>query len=143
MKKLLARMWHEQDGVLSFEWTVLTSLLTVGVVSGISSVRDATIDEMGDLAQAMVNLDQSYFIEPPLGVRVHTTYGGGGGGAGFGFSGGWGNGGSGASSSQFIDAASFQDCYRTGRMSVQEFPGAQRPDGQNPPAPATPAEPSL
>ena len=139
MKKLFARMWHEQDGVLSFEWTVLTSLLTVGVVSGIASVRDATIDEMGDLAQAMVNLDQSYLIEPPLGVGVHSGYGS----PGFGFSGGWGWGGSAASGSQFIDAASFQDCYRTGRMKVQEFPGAHRPEGQNPPAPATPAEPSL
>jgi Flp pilus assembly pilin Flp len=138
VKKILARMWHEQDGVLSFEWTVLTSLLTVGVVSGIASVRDAAIDEMGDLAQAMVSLDQSYMIEPPLGVRVHTV-----GSGGFGFSGGWGYGGSAASGSSFVDAVSFQDCYRTGRMSVQEFPGAERPDGQTPPAPATPAEPSL
>ena len=139
MKNLFARMWHEQDGVLSFEWTVLASLLTVGVVSGIASVRDATIDEMGDLAQAMVNLDQSYLIEPPLGVSVHTAYGA----PGWGFSGGWGYGGSAASGSQFIDAASYQDCYRTGHMRVQEFPGAQRPGGQNPPAPAIPAEPSL
>ena len=143
MKNLFARMWHEQDGVLSFEWTVLASLLTVGVVSGIASVRDATIDEMGDLAQAMVNLDQSYLIEPPLGVGVHTVGGGGFTSVGWGFSGGWGYGGSAASGSQFIDAASYQDCYRTGHMRVQEFPGAQRPAGQNPPAPATPAEPSL
>ena len=147
MKTLFARMWHEQDGVLSFEWTVLTSLLTVGVVSGIAAVRDATIDEMGDLSQAMVNLDQSYFIEPPLAIGVHTT---GFGSTGFGFAPGGGFGfASAGSSSQFIDAASYQDCYRVsanGQMRVHEFPGAQRPDGQtNPPAPLTPAapEPSL
>jgi hypothetical protein len=128
-------MWHEQDGVLSFEWTMLTSLLTVGIVSGVASVRDATIDEMGDLAQAMVSLDQSYMIEPPLGVGVHTTVGGGGFvSTGFGF------GGSAASGSAFVDATSFQDCYRTGRMSVREFPGASRPDGQTPAAPMNPAE---
>jgi hypothetical protein len=122
---------------------VLTSLLTVGVVSGIASVRDAAIDEMGDLAQAMVSLDQSYMIEPPLAVSVHTAYGGG---AGFGFAsgGGWGFGGSAASGSAFIDAASFQDCYRAGPMTrVQEFPGAHRPYGQNPAAPMPPIEPSL
>jgi Flp pilus assembly pilin Flp len=142
VKSFFARMWHEQDGVLSFEWTLLTSLLTVGVVSGIASVRDAVTDEMGDLSQAMVNLDQSYVIEPPLGVQVHTTYGGG---WGFGGGWGWGWGGSSAAGSQFIDAASYRDCYRTGHMRVQEFPGAARPDGQNPPAPMTPAapEPSL
>ena len=72
---------------LSFEWTVLTSLLTVGVVSGIASVRDAVIDEMGDVAQAMVALDQSYYIQPPLAAQVHTV---GWGMNGWGFSGGWG-----------------------------------------------------
>src|SRR5262249_20625766 len=90
VKQLFQRMWREEDGVLSFEWTVLTSLLTVGVVSGIASVRDAVIDEMGDLSQAMVALDQSYYIQPPLAVEVHTW---GGGWGGWGNTGGWGFGG--------------------------------------------------
>lgn len=138
MKKLLLTIWRQEDGALSFEWTVLTSLLTVGVVSGIAAVRDAVIDEMGDVAQAMVALDQSYLIEPPLGVQVHTLNWGG-----WGYSGGWGYGGyfgSGASGSQFIDAASFADCYR-GRMKVQEFPRGQQREGAPAPAPA-PAEPA-
>ena len=84
MKHFLQRLWHEQDGVLSFEWTLLTSLLTVGVVSGIASVRDAAIDEMGDLAQAMIALDQSYQIQPPLVAEVHTVAFGNGFGFGFG-----------------------------------------------------------
>src|SRR5262245_3544569 len=134
MKQFCERIWSEDDGVLSFEWTVLTSLLTVGVVSGIASVRDAVIDEMGDLAQAMVALDQSYYIQPPLATQVHTWgYGGG-----WGFSGGWGFGGvSGGSDSMFIDAAAYQDCYRVPSMKVQEFPRR----GQTPPAtpPTTPA----
>jgi Flp pilus assembly pilin Flp len=128
-------MWRDQDGVLSFEWTVLTSLLTVGVVSGIAGVRDAVTDEMGDLSQAMVTLDQSYVIEPPLAVRVHTT-----GWGGWGYSSFWG--GSSASGSAFIDASSYDDCYRHGRMTVNEFPGAHRPDGiRNPAPPAAPVEP--
>src|SRR5687767_15886231 len=107
MKSLLKRMWREQDGVLSFEWTVLTSLLTVGVVSGIAGVRDAVTDEMGDLSQAMVTLDQSYVIEPPLAVRVHTA-----GFGGFGFSPF--SSGSSASGSAFLDASSYDDCYPSG-----------------------------
>src|SRR5262249_11947161 len=132
-------LWHEEDGVLSFEWTLLTSLLTVGVVSGIASVRDAAIDEMGDLAQAMVALDQSYQIQPPLAVEVHTV----GFGTGFGFGNVGFNGGffggpfgvSSASGSAFYDAAAFQDCYRTG-MKVQEFP--RRSQQTAPAAPAVP-----
>jgi len=67
-----SRMWHEQDGVLSFEWTMLASLLTVGVVAGVASVRDGVIDEMGDLTRSMTSLDQSYRIQPPLVVGVHS-----------------------------------------------------------------------
>ncbi len=81
MKKFLSRMWHEQEGVLSFEWTMLASLLTVGVVAGVASVRDATIDEMGDLTRSMTSLDQSYRIQGPLVISVHApdfNTGGGG-----------------------------------------------------------------
>src|SRR5947207_11765477 len=102
VKRLLINLWKDDDGVLSFEWTVLTSLLTVGVVSGIAGVRDAVIDEMGDVAQAMVALDQSYIIQPPLAVQVHTVGPFGGFGFGGGFLGGFG---SAASGSQFVDAA--------------------------------------
>ena len=66
MKAFFTRLWKEDDGVLSFEWTVLSSLLTVGVVSGVTAVRDATVDEFGDVALSMVSLDQSYYIQPPL-----------------------------------------------------------------------------
>lgn len=138
MKQLLMRMWQEEEGVLSFEWTMLTSLLTVGVVSGVAAVRDAAIDEMGDLAQAMVSLDQSYYIQPPLAVQVHTVSGFGGFG-GFGFSG---FGVSGASSSAFVDAANFQDCNRV-HMKVNEFPRRNPADPQANPMPMPQEAPAL
>lgn len=81
MRKFLSRMWHEQEGVLSFEWTMLASLLTVGVVAGVASIRDATIDEMGDLTRAMTSLDQSYRIQGPLVISVHTPEFGSGSGS--------------------------------------------------------------
>lgn len=132
MRRMCARMWREDDGVLSFEWTVLTSLLTVGVVSGIAAVRDATIDEMGDLAQAMVSLDQSYYIQPPLAIQVHTT--GWGVGSGFVSTGGGGWGVSGASDSAFYDAVSYNDCYRVPHTKIQEFPRRAPANRENPPA---------
>ena len=53
-------MWTEEDGVLSFEWTLLLTLLTLGIVSGLSAARESIIDELGDLAQAAGAMDQSY-----------------------------------------------------------------------------------
>src|SRR6186713_2225496 len=60
MQCLISRIWTEEDGVLSFEWTLLLTLLTLGIVSGLSAARDSIIDELGDLAQAAGAMDQSY-----------------------------------------------------------------------------------
>ena len=65
----LHRLWHEDDGVLSFEWTLLLTLLTLGIVAGLAAARDAIIDEFGDVAQAMLALDHSMTIDFPLQVH--------------------------------------------------------------------------
>ena len=96
MKHLINRIWDEDEGVLTFEWVLLVTLLTIGVVSGLAAARDAVIDELGDVAQAMMALDQSDTIDFPLAVTVHTTSA------------------SGATDSSFIDATDFVDCARNG-----------------------------
>lgn len=94
MKNLVNRMWNEDDGVLAFEWVLLVTLLTIGIVGGVAGARDAIIDELGDVAQAMLALDQSYSVDFPLAVVVHVATA------------------SGASDSEFIDTASYLDCER-------------------------------
>ena len=51
------------------------TLLTIGIVSGLTAARDAMITELGDVAEAMLSLDQSYTIAFPLRVEVHSTSG--------------------------------------------------------------------
>ncbi len=101
MKKVLARIWKEEDGVLSFEWVLLVTLLTIGIVAGLSAARDAIIDELGDVAQAMLALDQSYTIDFPLNIDVHFVDN------------------TSASDSSFIDALIYTDCTRTGAPTGQ------------------------
>lgn len=101
MTNTIKQMWKEDEGVLSFEWVLLVTLLTIGVVSGIAGARDAIVDELGDVAQAMLALDQSYTIDFPLEVIVHapTT--------------------SSASDSSFTDAWIYIDCDRTAAPAGQ------------------------
>ena len=73
MTVLLKKMWREDEGVLTFEWILLVTLLTIGIVSGLTAARDAIIDELGDVAEAMLSLDQSFTIDHPLIVYVHTA----------------------------------------------------------------------
>ena len=66
----LHRFWNEEDGVLSFEWTLLVTLLVLGIVGGLAAARDAVTDELGDVAQAMLALDGSYTIDYPLQLLI-------------------------------------------------------------------------
>jgi hypothetical protein len=84
----------EQAGSLAFEWVLLATLLTFGIVSGFSAARDAIIDELGDTAQVLLAIDQSYRVAFPLVLWVHAQSG------------------TGASDSEFTDALSFTDCDR-------------------------------
>jgi Flp pilus assembly pilin Flp len=60
--KALLKIWREDDGVLSFEWTLLLTLLTIGIVGGLAAARDAIIDELGDVAEAAQGIDQSFSL---------------------------------------------------------------------------------
>jgi Flp pilus assembly pilin Flp len=73
MRTLAKQFWNDEDGVLSFEWVLLVTLLVIGIVSGVTAARDAIVDELGDVAQTMLVIDQSYTITFPLAVNVHTA----------------------------------------------------------------------
>lgn len=99
MKPVLCKMWQEDDGVLSFEWTLLVTLVAIGAVGGIVAARDAITDELGDVAQAMLALDGTYAAQMPLELAFSM------------------NGGPAivvgrASDSGFLDVAVFRDCDR-------------------------------
>ena len=63
MQSILRQAWREDDGVLSFEWTIITVVIVFGIVGGIAAIRDVIIDELGDMAEAVINIDQSYSFE--------------------------------------------------------------------------------
>ncbi len=43
-------------GVLTFEWILLISLLVIGVIGGLSAVRNALLCELSDLAGCIASL---------------------------------------------------------------------------------------
>jgi Flp pilus assembly pilin Flp len=102
VKQFLLRMWREDQGVLSFEWILLVTLLCIGIIGGLAAARDAIIDEMGDVAQGMLALDQSFTLHFPLEILIDID------GDDVADSTGA------ASDSGFIDAALFLDCERDG-----------------------------
>jgi len=74
MRRFVNKLWTENDGVLSFEWTLLVVLVVIGIIGGVGAARDAIIDELGDTAEALLQFDQSYsFVGvPALGIPSST-----------------------------------------------------------------------
>lgn len=63
MQRLLRSTWNEDQGVLTFEWILLITVIVIGIVGGLSAVRDGVIDELGDVAEAVLHVDQSWTVE--------------------------------------------------------------------------------
>ncbi len=44
-------------GVLTLEWILIVTVLVIGVIGGLGAVRNATVAELGDLAEAIESLN--------------------------------------------------------------------------------------
>ena len=76
MKLVLARLWKEDAGaVVSAEIMLVGTILVIGVVVGLKSVRDSVVTELADVAQAIANVNQSYNFSSVTG---HGASSGGG-----------------------------------------------------------------
>ena len=74
--KTMQRLWNEETGaILSAEVMLVASILVIGVVAGLTSLRDSVVTELADVAQALANVNQSYSFS---GVRGHHSFNGGG-----------------------------------------------------------------
>jgi len=59
---MLRQLWRDDNGaILSAELVLLMTLLVIGLVAGIKALNAAVAEELGDVAAAIGNLDQSYY----------------------------------------------------------------------------------
>lgn len=72
VNKTLINIWSQDDGVLTFEWVLLITLVVIGIVGGLAAVRDAVISELGDVSVGITHFDQSFVMEgnSEFGIRT-------------------------------------------------------------------------
>lgn len=76
MKALLLRLWNDQSGaIVSAEIMLIASILVIGVIVGLKSLRDSIVTELADVAQAIANVNQSFSFS---GVSGHHAFTAGG-----------------------------------------------------------------
>ena len=60
MRKLFARLWNDQDGILYAEYLILATILVLGVIVGVTAVTAALNAEFTELADAYLNLNAGF-----------------------------------------------------------------------------------
>ena len=53
------RIWTDSSGVLAFEWTLILTLLVIGIIGGMCAMRDTIIVKMADVADAAVHVSHT------------------------------------------------------------------------------------
>lgn len=72
LKKQLVGKRSNRRGVLTLEWILIVTVLVIGVIGGLGAVRNATVAELGDLAEAIESMNVKTMAEiaaepPPMG----------------------------------------------------------------------------
>jgi len=69
--KVLAQLWRDDVGfVISSELILIATILVIGMIVGLATLRDQVVQELGDVGAAFSQLVQSYSFS---GVTGHTS----------------------------------------------------------------------
>jgi Flp pilus assembly pilin Flp len=73
MLRLAARLWNDDAGaIIAAEYLFVATILVIGVVVGLTSVREAINSELTELANALLALSQGYVISGTSGATGST-----------------------------------------------------------------------
>ena len=68
---MLKNFWNDEAGaIISAELAIVLTIVVIGMVTGLSSLRDAVITELADVGAAIGSLNQSYTV---AGVVAHSA----------------------------------------------------------------------
>jgi len=77
MNTTMKQLWNDDFGaVVSAEIMLIATVLVIGVIVGLKSVRDSVVSELADVAQAMNVANQSFFFNGMNGMNGNQWGGG-------------------------------------------------------------------
>lgn len=71
MSQVLLQFWVEEDGaIISSELILVLTILVLGMIVGLATLRDSVVAELADLAAAIGSVNQSYSF---AGLSGHSS----------------------------------------------------------------------
>jgi hypothetical protein len=72
--KMMNQLWNDEAGfIVSSELVLVATVLVLGMIVGISSVRNAVVQELADVASAIGKVNQSYSFSAVTGHNSSTA----------------------------------------------------------------------
>ena len=69
--KMLAKLWNAEEGfVVSSELVLIATMLVIGMLAGLDTIRDQVVQELADVGDAFSEINQSYSFS---GVTAHSA----------------------------------------------------------------------
>ena len=66
--KTTQNLWNDQAGfVVSIELVLIATIAVIGLITGMSAVRDGVVSELSDVAGAVQDMNQSYSYNGVVG----------------------------------------------------------------------------
>ncbi len=63
-RNLFAKLWNDETGfIVSLELILVATILVIGLIAGLTAVRDAVVSELSDAAQSIQAINQSFAIQ--------------------------------------------------------------------------------
>jgi hypothetical protein len=67
----MMKLWNDEAGfIVSAELVLIATILVLGMIVGLVSIRDQVVQELGDIAYAFATINQSYSFS---GITGHTS----------------------------------------------------------------------
>jgi len=71
---MMKKFWNDDCGaIVTVEVILIVTILGIGLIVGLTTVRDAVNSELADVAQAVNNIDQSYSYSSVTGHSSATS----------------------------------------------------------------------
>jgi Flp pilus assembly pilin Flp len=72
--KMASKLWMDEAGfIVSSELVLLATIVVIGVIAGMTTVRDQVVTELSDVADAISEVDQSYSVAGIVGHSATTA----------------------------------------------------------------------
>ncbi len=68
------KLWNDQEGfIVSIELILLSTIIVIGLITGMTALRDAVVSELSDVGGAIQDLNQSYEYNGVAGHSGRTS----------------------------------------------------------------------